>query len=568
MSTNTNGFAQAQLQQDHPGASDSAHPSNAAPSNGTAPKKRRASNGPSSSRGVANLTPEQLAKKRANDREAQRAIRERTRNQIETLEKRIKELESQQPYQELQIVLRQRDDALRENEEIRSRLQGVMGVLSPLLGGGVQGLDELAAAAHPRSPLPLPQQTLDVQPQHRNRSQEPDPRNPPQLQPQNGPYFQQPTSSMSETSSAHPDGPSSAGHTPNARQYQFPGIPPTSNIRGGWSPPSDLADHQNPFDQQRNNLLNGLSLELSGERLALGFLLDHNQKTGKHLSGLAPQAQMIAPRASTPGSLVSTSTQPPYYRTTSGQHPPPQAPLPCDPRLSPGPLYSFLPRTVDPTCPLDSLLLDFLAERRQRAADGVTTSSLVGPAYPSISSLLNPDRSVYSHPLSKVFTDILSKFPDLSDLPEQVAVLYVMFLFMRWNVAPTAENYDRLPPWMKPSERQLTWPHPAWIDHLPWPSMRDKVSEAHSQYPFDSFFVPYTTTLSLNWPYEPTDCLLTTAVSKDVVGEGEEELSINPVFERHLRNLENWSLGTAFRRAHPGLCEGVRIQDKERRHSR
>ena len=34
----------------------------------------------SSSRGVANLTPEQLAKKRANDREAQRAIRERTKS--------------------------------------------------------------------------------------------------------------------------------------------------------------------------------------------------------------------------------------------------------------------------------------------------------------------------------------------------------------------------------------------------------------------------------------------------------------------------------------------------------
>ena len=50
-----------------------------------------------------NLTPDQLAKKRANDREAQRAIRERTKGQIEGLERKIQELTSQQPYQEVSI---------------------------------------------------------------------------------------------------------------------------------------------------------------------------------------------------------------------------------------------------------------------------------------------------------------------------------------------------------------------------------------------------------------------------------------------------------------------------------
>ncbi len=51
--------------------------------------KRRKTAG-SSSRGVANLTPEQLEKKRANDREAQRAIRERTKNTIGQLETKIR----------------------------------------------------------------------------------------------------------------------------------------------------------------------------------------------------------------------------------------------------------------------------------------------------------------------------------------------------------------------------------------------------------------------------------------------------------------------------------------------
>lgn len=102
-----------------------------------ASKKRRASG--SGSRGVANLTPEQLAKKRANDREAQRAIRERTKNQIETLEARIRELTSQQPYQELQQIIRQKNLAEAENADIKKRLMAVLNIVQPLLG--VEGLD-------------------------------------------------------------------------------------------------------------------------------------------------------------------------------------------------------------------------------------------------------------------------------------------------------------------------------------------------------------------------------------------------------------------------------------------
>lgn len=87
----------------------------------------------SGSRGVANLTPDQLAKKRANDREAQRAIRERTKTQIDGLERRIQNLTSQQPYQELQHAIRQKEQVEAENEEIKKRLSNVIGILQPLI---------------------------------------------------------------------------------------------------------------------------------------------------------------------------------------------------------------------------------------------------------------------------------------------------------------------------------------------------------------------------------------------------------------------------------------------------
>lgn len=96
--------------------------------------KRRAAAG---SRGVAHLTPDQLAKKRANDREAQRAIRERTKGQIETLERRIQELTSQQPYQDLQHVVRQKELVEAENEDIKQRLRSVLNIIQPLVDGNV-----------------------------------------------------------------------------------------------------------------------------------------------------------------------------------------------------------------------------------------------------------------------------------------------------------------------------------------------------------------------------------------------------------------------------------------------
>jgi len=69
----------------------------------TAGRKRKLNS--TSSRGVANLIPDQLAKKRANDRQAQRAIRERTKGHNEALEKQARELSLQKPFLDLQAAI-------------------------------------------------------------------------------------------------------------------------------------------------------------------------------------------------------------------------------------------------------------------------------------------------------------------------------------------------------------------------------------------------------------------------------------------------------------------------------
>lgn len=100
--------------------------------NGTTSGRKRKLNS-MSSRGVANLTPDQLAKKRANDRQAQRAIRERTKGHIEALEQQVRDLSSQKPYLDLQAALGENGRIRSENAELRQGLKAAMDILQPLL---------------------------------------------------------------------------------------------------------------------------------------------------------------------------------------------------------------------------------------------------------------------------------------------------------------------------------------------------------------------------------------------------------------------------------------------------
>ncbi|KAI1760882.1 hypothetical protein GGR53DRAFT_469886 [Hypoxylon sp. FL1150] len=479
-------------------------------------KKRRT--GPSS-RGVANLTPEQLAKKRANDREAQRAIRERTKTQIENLERRIRELTSQRPYQELQAAIRAKEAVEAENAEIKSKLASIMSLIQPILSG------QQVEGAFAPSPFPSFPPTQATQPSP-----------------------SAPTTTYNASTPASAASPASAA---DASSWQSQGT----------SQPSPSFTQVELLSQQRHELFHNLELG-AGEQLKLDFLLDPSQRVSRMQTGPngaqdTPEYQHLPMKhdwnaasfapARGGGGMNDNGSNGPHRQQ---QH-----------RIVYAPQGGMIQQGADapwigteapiqngpPTCPLDHLLLDFLHERRQRAAEGVPTREVVGPRYPSVSSLLNPANSAFSHPLSKVFTDILAAFPGISGLPERVAVLYYMFLVMRWQVSPTRENFEMLPPFAAPTPAQLSTPHPAWIDHLPFPRMRERLARGYSaaEFLFDNFFIPFTTTISLNWPYEPTDALLQ---SPDGA-----ELLVNPVFERHMRRLENWTLGSAFDEAFPAL---------------
>lgn len=381
-----------------------------------ATRKRKAPSSNPNSRGVSTLTPEQLAKKRQNDREAQRAIRERTKAQIETLEKRIHDLTTQQPYQELQAVIRQRDAVQAENIEIKRRLTSILHIIQPLVGA--QGLTELATAAHGNATF---NSSTEVQ----------------QHQFVNGPEH------------AQHDNRSLSHHTPATTSPQSPFVHQWQESQGTegnklWQSSVEA------LNNQRADVQRGLELSESGERLSFNFLLDGNRHPP------ATNNQQASPLSYPP------LTSPGYAETSQA--------------------WAALPKNLPPTCPLDGILLKFLHSRQAEPSSSRST-----PAYPSVSSLLNPTASATVDPLSQVMVGIISKFPGITGLPEQVAILMSMFQFMRWCVQPTPQNFDKLY-WLRPTPSQLYEAHPCWIDYVPWPKIRDKLVENYRDYPFENWF--------------------------------------------------------------------------------
>lgn len=73
-------------------------------------------------RSVTHLSKAQLARKRANDREAQRNIRQRTKEHIENLEKKVKELEGTGRSSSMERVLQRNHELEVEIEKLKSRL--------------------------------------------------------------------------------------------------------------------------------------------------------------------------------------------------------------------------------------------------------------------------------------------------------------------------------------------------------------------------------------------------------------------------------------------------------------
>ncbi|KFY74655.1 hypothetical protein V499_05318 [Pseudogymnoascus sp. VKM F-103] len=215
-------------------------------------------------------------------------------------------------------------------------------------------------------------------------------------------------------------------------------------------------------------------------------------------------------------------------------------------------MSTILPKHMEATCPLDQILLDFLTSRRLLAAQGTPASVLVGPLNPSITGLVNPSFKGSAHAAIRVMADVVSTFKD-TKLQEQLGFFYIMYSTMRWQIAPTDETFESLPLWLRPTIFQVIVPHAAWIDNIPWPRIRDLLIQNPTKYTFRDFSELYASNVNLNWPFDAADAVMPKTDSSG-------ELMMNPLFEKHIRKLECWSVSEPFKERFPEFAAA--IEDK------
>ncbi|PYH95283.1 hypothetical protein BO71DRAFT_398192, partial [Aspergillus ellipticus CBS 707.79] len=71
--------------------------------------------------------------------------------------------------------------------------------------------------------------------------------------------------------------------------------------------------------------------------------------------------------------------------------------------------------------------------------------------------------------------------------------------------------------------------------------------EHPDKYPFPVFSELYSQNVTINWPYD----------SMDTVSHQGDSIVFNPIFEKHVRKLDNWTVSGQFRDYLPEMMAAI-----------
>ncbi|KAK7416233.1 hypothetical protein QQZ08_012084 [Neonectria magnoliae] len=200
--------------------------------------------------------------------------------------------------------------------------------------------------------------------------------------------------------------------------------------------------------------------------------------------------------------------------------------------------WTSIPPLLAPTTQLDQVILDTTETLRLHTPRRASTH------FPSISSLLNPTTAQPSCDISAAAAAQVGRSP-VASLLARVGFMYVLSHLLRWYVCRTKESYDQLPHFIRPTLLQRTVPHPPWIDVIVWPQVRDAIIKHMDWSRFLELRAVTAGSLCVGWPHADTR-----PVFESVDGEN---YKLSSVFEEHLRESSNWTVGAGASAVFPFL---------------
>ena len=214
--------------------------------------------------------------------------------------------------------------------------------------------------------------------------------------------------------------------------------------------------------------------------------------------------------------------------------------------------HEMVPMNKVPTCLSDQILQSFVESRRLTPLSFDASNQLEAAEGLNINYLL--DRSQYkrANTISHIVTDVVRSYTEIETLPRQVACLYVINHLLTWLIMLDEHTYNKMPEWLRPIPVQTKVPHAAWIDRIPWPTVREYLIQ-HQEITFDEFAAVYSSSFSVWWPFDAEH-----VIAKLTPPQSSTPMAvINPIYEEHLRQLRNWTVGDTFRLRFPAIGELV-----------
>lgn len=203
-------------------------------------------------------------------------------------------------------------------------------------------------------------------------------------------------------------------------------------------------------------------------------------------------------------------------------------------------LWQVLPVNLPAVTRLDHIMHHFRT-RKFSGALSTPMEEIAQTSFPRVVSLLD-GRITQDTPVSSIVGEH-GPWMQITSSAARIAVMYNICLYLRWLLSPTEATYNTLPVHLRPTILQLTMPHPMWLDIMPWPQGRDQlIAHMHWETEQEKFRLLHNQTLSVNWPRPLADIL---------ISDSNNEIALNPLFEAHIRNVENYSWGKQLVEAFP-----------------
>ncbi|KAK7997230.1 Proteasome A-type and B-type [Apiospora arundinis] len=190
---------------------------------------------------------------------------------------------------------------------------------------------------------------------------------------------------------------------------------------------------------------------------------------------------------------------------------------------------------------------------RQLIAAGTPAREITGEHH-NVLAIVSPTEFSRSSLLSQWAARFIFSVTGTSRSLTSIAAAWRVWVLMRWRIDPSPETYAAMPDWMRPTVKQLLYPHVEIVDSIAYPKLRDAITSRPSMQAHPNL-------VWLMDAYRGCRCSFAMEFS-DIVCYNKK--TGQPDFTDHAKacvaNLDNWTIGPVFRRYLPNMDQLVNIR--------